>query len=126
MIHVVDIKKILAHLGYDGEAILDWCRRNGVDEPVMQYLAEVYAFNPESQRTGIDGFRLGHTARREDEPRSESRIGKGPRYAVEHVVIDLADGRIVGDPTPARDEAEGVAGSFNAIDAPPSGIWRPA
>lgn len=126
MVHVGDIEKILARLGFDGEAILDWCRRNNVDEPVMRHLAEVYAFNPDSQRAGIDAFRVGHEARRGDEPRSESRIGNGPRYAVELVVVDRNDGRIIGNPTPARDEAEGLAGTFNAIEAQPSRTGRGA
>lgn len=121
MIHVGDIDKILGRLGFDGESIPDWCRRNAVDESVMRRLAVVYGFSREIQTFAIDAFRLGHEARRGDEPRSESRGGEGPRFAVELVVIDREDGRIVGDPTPARDEAEGIAGTFNEIHGRPTG-----
>lgn len=126
MIYVDDIDKILARLGHDGEAIQAWCRRNDVDEPVMRHLAAVYGFTRETQTMALDAFRLGHEARRGDEPKSESRTGDGPRYAVELVVIDRDDGRIVGNPTPARDEAEGLAGTFNAIEAQPSRTGRGA
>jgi hypothetical protein len=120
VIHSGDIDKILDRLGFDGEPIPDWCRRNEVDEPVMRRLAAVYGFTRETATIALDAFRLGHEARRGDEPRSESRAGDGRRFVVEFVVIDRDDGRTVGDPTPARDEAEGLAGTFNEIDAQPS------
>jgi hypothetical protein len=93
---------------------------------VMRHLADVYGFTRETQTMALDAFRLGHEARRGDEARSESRAGDGPRYAVELVVVDRSDGRIVGNPTPARYEAEGLAATFNAIEAQPSRTGREA
>jgi hypothetical protein len=121
VIHADDIDKILDRLGFDGESIPDWCRRNNVDESAMRRIAAVYAFSRRTQTLAIDAFRVGHEARREDEPRSESRAVDGPRFAVELVVIDRDDGRIVRNPTPARDEAEGIAGTFNEIYGRPTG-----
>jgi hypothetical protein len=121
VIRAGDVDKILDRLGFDGESIPDWCQRNDVDESVMRRLAAVYGFSRQTQALAIDAFRLGHEARRGDEPRSESRAGDGPRFAVELVVIDRDDGRIVGDPIPARDEAEGIAGTFNEIYGRPTG-----
>lgn len=121
MIHVCDVDKILDRVGFDGESIPDWCRRNDVDESVMRRLAAVYGFSRQIQILAMDAFRVGHEARRGDEPRSESRAGDGPRYAIELVVIDREDGRIVGDPIPARDEAEGIAVTLNEIHGQPTG-----
>lgn len=108
-------------LGHDGESIQDWCQRNNVDEkPVMHLLAASFGITcPEDAALVIHGFRLGHEARQGDEPRlkvpGEDR--SGPRYGVEFVVIDRNDGRIVGDPSSERGEAEALAGTYNDINA---------
>jgi hypothetical protein len=115
-----DVKSILDRLGHDGESISEWCRRNDVDEePVMRLLAAFFSFTgPEDAALAIHAFRLGHEARRSDEPRSKLSVGRnGPRYDVEFVVIDREDGRIVGDPSRAKGEAEALAGAYNDIDA---------
>jgi hypothetical protein len=116
-----DLKSILDRLGHDGESIAEWCQRNDVDErPVMRLLAASFGFTgSEDAALVIHGFRLGHEARRGDEPRSKlsSEDRGGPRYRVEFVVIDREDGRIVGDPSRAQGEAEAQAGAFNDIDA---------
>ncbi len=117
VIRTEDINKILDRRERDGESIPEWCRRHDVDEAVIRRLAAVYAFNRQTQVMAIDAFRLGHEARRGDEPRSKSPAGEGRRYAVEFVVVDRNDGRIVGDPTPTRNEAAGLAGTYNEIDA---------
>ena len=86
----------------------------------MRLLASSFGFTgPEDAALVIHGFRLGHEARRNDEPRSElaSENRSGPRYGVEFVVIDREDGRIVSDPSRAQEEAEALAGSYNDIDA---------
>jgi hypothetical protein len=116
-----DVKRILDRLGHDGESIQEWCRRNDVDEgPVMRFLAASFGFTgPEDAALVIHGFRLGHEARRGDEPRSKLPAvdRNGSRYGVEFVVIDREDGRIVGDPSRAQGEAEALAGAYNDIDA---------
>lgn len=121
MIRREDVKSILDRLGHDGESIAEWCQRNDVDErPVMRLLAASFGFTgPEDAALVIHGFRLGHEARRGDEPRSKLSVEDrgGPRYGVEFVVIDREDGRIVEDPSRAQGEAEALAGAFNDIDA---------
>jgi hypothetical protein len=122
-----DISKLLNRPGRDRESIPEWCRRNNVDESVIARLAALYGFSRQIAALGIDAFRLGYEARREDEPKSKSStVQEGPRYAVEFVVIDRDGGRIVGDPTPARQEAEGLAGAYNEIDRQPSRATREA
>lgn len=121
MIRRDDVKSILDRLGHDGESIQEWCQRNDVDEgPVMRLLAGFFSFTgPEDAALAIHAFRLGHEARRGDEPRSRlsAEDRRGPRYGVEFVVIDREDGQIVGDPSRAQEEAEALAGSYNDIDA---------
>jgi hypothetical protein len=113
-----DIDKILDRPERDSESIPEWCRRNDVDESVIRRLAAVYGYSRQIAALAIDAFRLGYEARRGDEPRSKSSPARdGRRYAVEFVVIDRDDGRIVGDPNPAQDDAEGLAGAYNEIDA---------
>jgi hypothetical protein len=121
VIHAGDIDEILDRLGFDGEPIPDWCRRNNVDESAMRRLAVAYSFSPDIQLFALDAFRVGHEARRGDEPRSGSRTGDGPRFAVELVVIDRDDGRIVGDPTPARDQAERYCRDLHKAHGRPTG-----
>lgn len=118
MIRTDDINKILDCRARDGESIPEWCRRNDVDESVIHRLVAVYGFNRQAAIAAIDAFRLGHEARRADEPRSKPSPGRdGDRYAVEFIVINRDNGQIVGDPTAARDDAEGLAGAYNEIDA---------
>lgn len=121
MIRREDVKRIADRLGHDGESIQEWCQRNDVDEkPVMRLLAASFGFTcAEDAALVIHGFRLGHEARRGDEPRSRLRAEDrhGSRYGVEFVVIDRNDGRIVGDPSSAQGEAEALAGAYNEIDA---------
>lgn len=121
MIRRDDVKIILDRLGNDGESIPDWCQRNDVDEePVMRLLAGFFSVTcPEDAALAIHGFRVGYEARRGDEPRSKlsSEDRSGPRYGVEFVVIDRVDGQILGNPSPAQEEAEALAGSYNDIDA---------
>jgi hypothetical protein len=122
-----DIDKILNCKARDRESIEDWCRRHDVDESVMRRLAAVYGFDQRTAAIAIDAFRLSHEARRDDEPRAKSSQAQdGCRYAVESVVIDKRTGRIVGDPTPARDDAESLAGAYNEIDAQPNQASRKA
>jgi hypothetical protein len=121
MIHAGDIDEILDRLGFDNEPIPDWCRRNDVAASAMRRVANAYRFTPAIQLLAIDAFRVGHEARRGDEPRSASRAVDGPRFAVELVVIDRDDGRIVGDPTPARDEAERYCRDLHEVHGRPTG-----
>lgn len=121
MIRTSDIDGILNRKDRDLESLEDWCRRHDVDFSVMHLLAGVYGFNSHAAASAIDAFRLSHEARRGDEPRAKpSQAQDDCRYAVESVVVDRRTGRIVGDPTSAQDEAEGLAGSYNEIDAQPS------
>ncbi len=128
MIRRDDVRRILDRLGHDGESIQEWCQRNDVDErPVMHLLAGFYSFTcPEDAALAIHAFQLGHEARRGDEPRSRlsSEDPGGPRYGVQFVVIDRENGQIVGDPSPAQDKAEALAGSYNDIDAQPRRAGR--
>jgi hypothetical protein len=122
-----DINRLLDCRARDVESIPEWCRRHDVDEAVIRRLAAVYGFNRQYAVFAIDAFRLGHEARRSDEPRSEPSPGReGSRYAVEFVVLDRDDGRIVGDPTPSQRVAEGLAGAYNEIDGQPSRTSRKA
>jgi hypothetical protein len=121
VIRTSDIDGILNRRDRDLESLEDWCQRHDVDFSVMRQLAGIYAFNDHAAASAIDAFRLSHEARRGDEPRAKpSLVQDGRRYAVESVVVDRRTGRIVGDPTPVQDEAEGLAGSYNEIDAEPS------
>ena len=127
MIREEDINRLLDCWARDVESIPEWCRRHDVDEAVIRRLAAVYGFNRQYAVFAIDAFRLGHEARRSDEPRAEPSPGReGSRYAVEFVVIDRDDGRIVGAPTPSRRVAEGLAGTYNEIDGEPSQTSRKA
>lgn len=121
VIGLEDVQRIAGRLGHDGESIRDWCHRNGVDEePVMRFLAAYFGFTcAEDAALVIHGFRLGHEARRGDEPRSRlpAEDQDGSRYGVEFVVIDRKNGRIVGDPSSAQGDAEALAGAYNDIDA---------
>jgi hypothetical protein len=117
VIHTPDINKILDCRRRDRESIPDWCRRNDVDESVIHRLVAVYGFDHDTAVIAIDAFRLGHEARRGDEPRSKPSLAcDGQRYDVEFVVVDRSDGRIVGDPNPTQNDAEGLAGTYNEID----------
>lgn len=118
VIRVDDIDKLLDRPGRDGESIPDWCRRNHVDEPVILRLAEVYGFSRQTAALAIDAFRLGHEARQGDEPKAKSSPSRdGCRYGVEFVVVDRNNGRIVGDPSAARSDADSLAEEHNAIAA---------
>jgi len=86
----------------------------------MGLLKMVYGFSKVTAAIAIDAFRLGHDARRGDEPRSAASIaGDGPRYAVESVVVDRTNGRIVGSPTSVQSDAESLAGTYNELDPGP-------
>jgi len=118
VIRASDIDRVLHSPGRDVEPITEWCRRNGVDESAMGLLKMVYGFSKVTAAIAVDAFRLGHDARRGDEPKSAaSFVGGGQRYAVESVVVDRANGRIVGSPTSVQSEAEGLAGTYNELDA---------
>jgi hypothetical protein len=92
----------------------------------MFRLVAVYGFSRASAVSAIDAFRLGHEARRDDEPRAKrGGVSTAPRYAVQFVIVDNTDGRIVSAPTGSRDAANDLATTYNEIDAQPDGSDLP-
>ena len=86
----------------------------------MRRLAEVYGGDRDSSPIFVSIFQLGYDARCRAEPtgeRSAGGVAGGPRYAVQHVVVDTANGRIMGDATSTQAKAQGLAGTYNELDS---------
>jgi hypothetical protein len=116
MIRPSDIDKIVCrHARRSEGGIGEWCKRNDVDEDAIERIVQIYGFDRGSAIAAIDAFRVGHQARREDEPRGELSAS-GPRYAVQMVVVDSRSGRIVGDASSAMDHLEGLAAAYNELE----------
>ena len=114
MIRTSDIDALLNQRLHNGGTVEEWCHQNDVDESVIHRLVAEYGLDLASASAAVEAFRLGHDVRQQAEPRGE-RIAGEPRYEVQFVVIDTADGRIVGSPARARGSVDGLAGTYNDI-----------
>jgi hypothetical protein len=119
MIRSSDIDKLLDCPQRRRESVKEWCRRNEVDETALHRLVEIYGAFPSL----IEAFRLGYELNGENEPKGESAGSeKGERrYAVKFVVVDTADGRIIGNATTNRDWAQDQAATYNDVEADSAG-----
>jgi hypothetical protein len=119
VIHSADIERLVRAREEKGEGVEDWCRRNGVDESVMHELLRFYGWDRRSGIAAIDAFRTGYEARRAEEPKGERSAGwavGGERYAVQLVVVDTANGHILGDATVDTRNATDLSETYNRID----------
>lgn len=116
MIRSSDIDLILNRRSGRKETIEEWCARNDVAESVIHRIVALYGVDTKTAAAAIEGFRLGHEARKGDEPKGQTDI-PGPRYSVQSVVVDTRDGHIVGSASPSDDWAFDLAHTYNDADA---------
>lgn len=120
MIRSSDIDRLLNLRAQERASIEEWCKRNDVDESVIERVVQAYGRDHDSAIAAIDAFRLGHEARRGDEPHGERTPG-GRRYEVQYVVVDTQSGCFVGEASPWRPDVDALAGTYNELASEGSG-----
>ena len=123
MIRSSDIDRLLNLRAQERRSIEEWCKRNDVAESVIERVVQVYGRDHRSAIAAIDAFRLGHEARRDDEPRGKCTRG-GRRYEVQSVVVDTQSGRFVGEASPSKPGVDGLAGTYNELASDGTGRQR--
>jgi hypothetical protein len=116
-----DVDELLERSSRSRQTVAEWCALNGVDEEALARVVETYGTHPDSRTVAICTFQLGYAARARVEPKGLIASSPGePRYAVQRVVVDTADGSIVAPPTTKSRDADALAASFNkaALEGP--------